>query len=440
MTERISKGFFMPLNPRERKAVKYYWSGSDNEGPDDVSRLWRDTCITINQREGRTYATDPLFDYSGVDSAALPAPSVRASGHAASSLEAWIEEENAFFGAHGKTKKNTVANKVAAGAHLAHLLDYREMKALRRDIVEDHPEEKKALRSQLRVRFAEWMCIVRAGFNLLVHGVGSKKCLLEQFARVHLDKLPVMVVNGFMPAVTIQKVLSQISKDFLGKIRYFSSLDDHLDHILSTSRHLAPFRHFYFIVHNIEGVAFRTSAAQHAWSVLASIPNFHLIASVDHCNAPLLWDRAMLQRLKWVWEDGTTLAPYTNELPFQESLMGSSGKRARCRTNRGVLSVLKSLPVTSQRMFCLLAEFQGGDHPKGVSFHHLLQACQERLLFSNASTLKSQLDNFLDHHIIKSKLQKTGEEFLVIDLLPPVIERIVEVIQQSGTKGEDEAA
>lgn len=96
--------------------------------------------------------------------------------------------------------------------------------------------------------------------------------------------------------------------------------------------------------------------------------------------------------------------PYKVEVPFIEPLTSQVGKKSRkTRTNRGVLSVLKSLPITSQKMFTLLAEFQSGDHPKGLTLNQLFQACQGKALFSSIVTLNSQLDNFKDHEIIKTR-------------------------------------
>ena len=45
--------------------------------------------------------------------------------------------------------------------------------------------------------------------------------------------------------------------------------------------------HVYLIIHNIDGMAFRTPKAQTVLSILATIPQIHIVASIDHINAPL---------------------------------------------------------------------------------------------------------------------------------------------------------
>lgn len=48
-----------------------------------------------------------------------------------------------------------------------------------------------------------------------------------------------------------------------------------------------PDHHLYLIMHNIDGPMLRGEKNQQALGQLASIPNMHLLASIDHINAPL---------------------------------------------------------------------------------------------------------------------------------------------------------
>ena len=49
-------------------------------------------------------------------------------------------------------------------------------------------------------------------------------------------------------------------------------------------------------------------------SRLASCSRVHLVASFDHVNTPLLWDKRLAARFNWLWHDVTTYAPYTAEV------------------------------------------------------------------------------------------------------------------------------
>ena len=59
---------------------------------------------------------------------------------------------------------------------------------------------------------------------------------------------------------------------------------------------------------------FRSAAAQAMLSRLAGCDRVHLVASFDHVNTPLLWDKRLAARFNWLWHDVTTYAPYTAEV------------------------------------------------------------------------------------------------------------------------------
>lgn len=48
-----------------------------------------------------------------------------------------------------------------------------------------------------------------------------------------------------------------------------------------------PDLHVYLLIHNIDGPMLRGEKTQSALGQLASLPNLHLVASLDHINAPL---------------------------------------------------------------------------------------------------------------------------------------------------------
>lgn len=43
----------------------------------------------------------------------------------------------------------------------------------------------------------------------------------------------------------------------------------------------------YLLIHNIDGLMLRGEKTQSALGQLAALPNLHLVASIDHINAPL---------------------------------------------------------------------------------------------------------------------------------------------------------
>lgn len=61
--------------------------------------------------------------------------------------------------------------------------------------------------------------------------------------------------------------------------------------------------------------------AQQLLAELARCPAIRLLASMDHVNAPLLWDRRTAARFNWLHFDVTTYAPYHAEAQEMPSLL-----------------------------------------------------------------------------------------------------------------------
>ena len=60
-------------------------------------------------------------------------------------------------------------------------------------------------------------------------------------------------------------------------------------------------------------------------------PGIHLSASVDHVNAPLLWDKRTAAHFSWVFEELTTFVPYMHETNGIKALLCSARCTSLCR-------------------------------------------------------------------------------------------------------------
>jgi origin recognition complex subunit 2 len=57
------------------------------------------------------------------------------------------------------------------------------------------------------LKFQRWMCLLGEGFNLILHGLGSKKSILDDFHKEMLqNNEDVIVINGFFPSLTLKDV------------------------------------------------------------------------------------------------------------------------------------------------------------------------------------------------------------------------------------------
>lgn len=150
-----------------------------------------------------------------------------------------------------------------------------------------HEQAVTDMHQEHRQHFAKWLFVLNEGFNLLLHGLGSKRNLLQQFHQDVLADQTVLVVNGFFPSLTIKDVLDSIAVDILELTTLSRNLHEVVDAIDEELMERRPEQHLFVIVHNIDGVMLRNHKAQLLLSRLARIGQIHLIASMDHINAPL---------------------------------------------------------------------------------------------------------------------------------------------------------
>ncbi|KAF9919627.1 Origin recognition complex subunit 2 [Linnemannia zychae] len=305
-----------------------------------------------------------------------------------------------------------------------------------------HTQEIEMLRLLYEEQFSQWFFELVSGFNLLIYGYGSKRQLLTQFATSMLTDAPLIIVNGYFPTVTIKEILDKISSTALSYSGPTGTLQEQVAFIRAYfAQPDRAISKLYLLIHNIDGTALRAEKAQSALSLLASCPQIHLIASIDHINANILWDTVKSARFNWIWHELTTFHPYLTETSFENSIMVRQGELGA----RGIQFVLASLTSNGKGLFRILAEHQiqseadslnenyvsGTNTLKnymdlGMAYNALFKKCQENFLVSNAVTFRTQLTEFRDHRIVQSKKGPDGVEILFIPLAANVLEGILD--------------
>ena len=309
-----------------------------------------------------------------------------------------------------------------------------------------------AIQESLLRQFHRFLLELEQGFNLLFYGYGSKRALLNRFATEVCSKRGhVMVLNGFQPKVSIKDILTAIeaipvvqkfaestgvatgnsNESQVARIRaYFSSSD------------VKP---LFLLIHNIDSQNLRSPKVKSQLAALASHTRIHLIASIDHVNAPLLWTSTECSTRKredtdeeslsyhvpgfsWLWHDLTTMASYDFELAHADrsSYAGASGS---ARTGRGgaaglaagntVISesaaqhILASVTQKAKKMFKLMAikqlavmeedgEGQTQDDLEryGISYDTLFTSVRDNFIATNDTAMRTLLGEFRDHNLI----------------------------------------
>ncbi|XP_018425654.1 PREDICTED: origin recognition complex subunit 2 [Nanorana parkeri] len=272
------------------------------------------------------------------------------------------------------------------------------------------------LNKKYEVLFYKWMLQLHLGFNIILFGLGSKRNLLEKFRTSMLQDSVHIVINGFFPGITIKSILNSITEEALGHSGTFRSPLDQMDFIIQKFREDSSLV-LYLLIHNLDSHMLRGDKCQQVLGQLASISNIHLLASIDHINAPLMWDQTKQSLYNWLWYETTTYSSYVEETSYENSLLV---QRSGALALSSLTHVLRSLTPNARGIFRLLAEYQlaNKDNPsyQGLSFQDFYQQCREAFLVNSDLTLRAQLTEFRDHKLIRTKKGADGVEYLIIPL------------------------
>ncbi|XP_075971594.1 origin recognition complex subunit 2 [Anticarsia gemmatalis] len=272
--------------------------------------------------------------------------------------------------------------------------------------------------------FNKWLYILSENFNIVLYGIGSKRSVLQQFQKQKLKDFPCIVVNGFFPSLTIKSILEAIVIDLLENNHVPANLGDIVN--LIDTQLTENGVDLFLIVHNIDGTMLRNAKAQATLASISQIKNVHTIATIDHINAPLLWDHSKLSKFKFTWWDVTTFVPYVEETSFENSLMTH---RSGALQLSSLKSVYQSLTTNAKGIFKVIIEYQlenQKQHYQGLPFKDLYSKCREQFLVSSDLALRAQLTEFLDHKLVKMKRSYDGSENLVIPIDKTLLQQFLE--------------
>ncbi|XP_054028691.1 origin recognition complex subunit 2 isoform X4 [Dryobates pubescens] len=293
-------------------------------------------------------------------------------------------------------------------------LDQQTLHDLLRKAPLAYEAEIKMLNQQHENLFSKWMLQLHLGFNIVLYGLGSKRDLLEKFRTSALKDSVHLVVNGYFPSITIRSILNSITEEVLDHVGTFRSPPDQLEFITKRFKEDSSLE-LYILIHNLDGQMLRGEKSQQILAQLSSLPSVYFIASIDHINAPLMWDQAKLSLYNWLWYEITTFSPYVEETSYENSfLVQQSGSLALS----SLTHVLRSLTLNARGIFRLLAQYQleNKNNPSypGLSFQDFYQQCREAFLVNSDLTLRAQLTEFRDHKLIRTKRGADGVEYLLI--------------------------
>mmetsp|Transcript_1084 Transcript_1084/g.2452 ORF Transcript_1084/g.2452 Transcript_1084/m.2452 type:complete len:440 (-) Transcript_1084:410-1729(-) len=309
-------------------------------------------------------------------------------------------------------------------------LEDETLKSLLRSLPQKRATERQHLLVSLRAAQPQWLLMLRAGFSLVFYGLGSKKDLLQDFARsVLMENGALVTVNGYVPSLSAYQIVAATVFALSGKVAKScgNTAKDMIDYLhREAAQHAA--RSCFVVVHNIDGPGLRAESEQVLLANLARCPSVHMLASIDHVNAPLLWSKAMEAKFKWLWIDVTTYAPYIAETLDKPSILAGTFQQAR---QRGAGAVLRSMVPNAREVFGLLVAHQLEDpESEGLDFKLLFRMCRERYLLTSEAALKTHITEFTDHQLLAARRSSEGAgEVMYVPMDAAGLQKVAEELE-----------
>ncbi|CAJ1071611.1 origin recognition complex subunit 2 isoform X1 [Xyrichtys novacula] len=378
-------------------------SGEDEEEEDGIEEEQK-----VKKEDKENFKT-PVKSSKSLSAALYKTPAKKSKSSEAPNQPSMVEE---YFEAHGNSKVLT-SDRTLERLHTPKL-DRETLVQLLEDKPSCFKKEIQQLHNKHKKHFNKWMLQLQLGFSVLVYGLGSKRSLLEDFRASHLAQEIHLVVNGFFPSITLKSILNALTCEVLEHQGSFRTPTDQIQYIAQTFKD-RPDLHVYLLIHNIDGPMLRGEKTQSALGYLASLPNLHLVASLDHINAPLVWDQFQQSQFNWLWWECVTFQHYTEETSYENSLLV---QQTGALALSSLTHVLRSLTPNARGIFKLLVNFQleNKDNPSytGLSFQDFYQRCREAFLVNSDLTLRTQLTEFRDHKLIRTRKGVDGVEYLLV--------------------------
>ncbi|XP_039999938.1 origin recognition complex subunit 2 isoform X2 [Xiphias gladius] len=380
-------------------------SGEEEEEEDDGMEEEQEV-----KKEDKANLKTPRTPSKGLSAALYKTPAKKSKSTSEPLNQPSMVEE--YFEAHGSSKVLT-SDRTLERLHTPKL-DRETLLRLLEGKPSCYSKEIQQLHSKHRKHFSKWMLQLQLGFSVLVYGLGSKKALLEDFRVSHLAQEIHLVVNGFFPSITLKSILNAMTCEVLEHQGSFRTPTDQIQFITQTLKD-SPDLRVYLLIHNIDGPMLRGEKVQSALGQLASLPNLHLVASLDHINAPLVWDQFKQSQFNWLWWECVTFQHYAEETSYENSLLV---QQTGALALSSLTHVLRSLTPNARGIFKLLVKFQleNKDNPSytGLSFQDFYQRCREAFLVNSDLTLRTQLTEFRDHKLIRTRKGADGVEYLIV--------------------------
>jgi origin recognition complex subunit 2 len=322
-------------------------------------------------------------------------------------------------------------------------------------------DQVEVIENKYRSEFGKWRFLLSTNHSLLFYGAGSKRELLNSFARDELYKEgESLVIDGTDKDVTVTGIL-----DILVQL-YLNGTEPHelfsikcrpenvpvtgkccplkappvVERAIMVGRGLAhaveesekPLPPKFLIIHSRDA-RLTSSRDQEALAMLVinstvsnGVAALRIVASVDHVDAPtFLWTPVTEANFAWFPCCVHTHRPFLQELDLVEE-DGAQKKQAQreSRTStqaQRILDVLQNLAPRHTEVVQLLARLQVNKND-WVDYFKYRERCKSACAINKDSQLRALLRELMDHGLVVSRTEGSKEMVRIPFDLQEIIE------------------
>lgn len=269
--------------------------------------------------------------------------------------------------------------------------------------------------------------LLKADFNIIFYGFGSKRDILIEFAKKFLKSYHYVTVHGYMELIKLTDIIGSLNKAI--GIESDSVVSNEAE-LINLLKEFFADRDFFLLVHSIDILYLKNGKVRKFIdNLVASVPRVRLLATVDHINSPLLWSLTESSTYRWLWFHVATFSPYLVERKHsssQSSIFTTGSKSWKQSTNLlAVKQVYNSVNSNAQKIFLMILKLymESRSRNSTFTFYSLYLSCREEFLVNSEVTLREHLAEFKYHNLIKMTKASDGAESIQVIIDKETVKR-----------------
>ncbi|OQR74846.1 origin recognition complex subunit 2-like, partial [Tropilaelaps mercedesae] len=207
-------------------------------------------------------------------------------------LEDEDEERSDYFSQNVRQRRGVKATSDHTMSKLgAAMLSEEQISTILKNQRDVHAKHRNRILETLCKNFPFWLQLMLERSNLLLYGLGSKTNIMSKLADFLVEEGYItMVINGYLPTCGLQEIVNSILECVIeDRPKGVFGLQAQVDFICKYFTRKESL-HFFLLVNSIDAPALTNPKILQIFEKLASVSQIHFVGTVNHINAPLLYD------------------------------------------------------------------------------------------------------------------------------------------------------